>query len=170
MPPYARTTKGTSAFRRERRPRPASTMYKFTLPNQRFGRSLILPLRGNSPSPLISPPFFAQVRGGIWGCLPTTRTSNAQYFVGSDPQIAPSISAQVRGGIWGCLPTRTGGIAEASGETGPSRCRWKRKGRFRFRSRAFGGPSRKQARERHSRQGGLPSYGGALPAAGRGKS
>ena len=44
--------------------------------------------------------------------------------------------------------------AEASGETGPSRCRWQRKGRFRFRSRAFGGPSRKQARERHSRQGG----------------
>ena len=52
--------------------------------------------------------------------------------------------------------------AEASGETGPSRCRWQRKGRFRFRSRAFGGPSRKQARERHSRQGGLPPYESAL--------
>ena len=51
------------------------------------------------------------------------------------------------------------GFSEASGETEPSRCRWQRKGRFRFRSRAFGGPSRKQARERHSRQGGLPPYG-----------
>ena len=36
--------------------------------------------------------------------------------------------------------------------------RWQRKGRFRSPSRAFGGPSRKQAREWHSRQGGLSPY------------